>query len=373
MEKVLDLDKWLAVAKKAFLLSGIVEFEFPIRRQGSSEIFYAALERELREAPELQISSYRTVKEGFVKVARPSQIRISMPLLKKAYPDLEDQYRQFQFLREHLAEHRADEFLQKNYLLIVANIREIESVINIFEYLIANKECLHGLRPRELPHSESSKLMGNSGLLLALLRHWLQNESLNWEKIFEQFGLVDQKQEIRFFAPTGIFRGTRFTELHGVIYESQRTLWSFEGLHGAIVIENYETFLTVSEKVEHHLVVWGQGWKVISFAQFLNLLPLQIHYWGDLDSEGLEIFLCLRESCPAIRSLGMHSELLRKYERQIQRLESASAGGRKGSKLVGDNSSEDQLYRSLIESGFRLEQEKIPWLAEPEFDFLSQK
>lgn len=381
MERILNLEKWLLEAKRDFLLHGKVEFKFPLRRRGSSETFYSDLEQELLDHPQLKVTSYRTVKEGYVSVARPSEICFGMSSLLDFDSEILSKRAQFLDLEARLGHFHSSEFVQKNYSLIEANLKELASALNIFEHIVENQENLRGLRPREIAHGESSKLIGKSTLLLALLKHRFEDASLTWETLFELLGLVDQKQEIRFFAPYCRFRASDLKDLHGVVHGSQFNQWTFAGLQGVLIIENYETFLSVAEKAARHLVIWGQGWKVISMVDFLKTLHGPIYYWGDIDSEGLDIFLRLQQSLPSVNSLGMNLQVLCKYEPQVQRLHGGGSMNAISAILNAfvdkrnslNLSPEVELFHLLKEKGLRLEQEKISWQSEPEFQFTIER
>lgn len=385
LNEVINKEKWLLEAKRDYLLFGKEEFNFAVRRRGSNEGFYLALEQELQRWSQLRVTKYRTSREGFVKIARPSEVCFGLGPLIEFDSDIVEKRSQFVDLEARLAKYNAQEFMQTNFVLIESHLSVLVSVLNVFEYLMANKENLKGLRPREVSHGESSKLLGQNALLLALLRLGMGQSGLSWEGIYEKFGIIDQKQEIRFFAPVCYFSDVKLNRLHGIVHGSQTSQWKFIGLEGAIIIENYESFLSVAEKASRHLVIWGQGWKVISMLQFLETLEGPMYYWGDLDTEGLEIFLRLREELPDLKSLGMNLAMLDKYKLQIQRMAGEEGGSplefadidqttnNLGSSIIDSQSEgleERQLYGILKRKCLRLEQEKIAWLSEGEFSFI---
>jgi hypothetical protein len=403
LDTVLDVTKWLDEAKKAFLLQGASEFHFTLRRRGDPETFYRSLEAELRAWPQLKITRFRSVREGYVKIARPSQVSFSLSFLRSMVPgidrDAEIVSKAFSYaITDQSGESlRWPEFWNQNYSLIVGNLDELVPSINIYQHLMTHRNELNGLRPREVSHGESSKLIGKSSLVLALLRWGFNEKALTWEQAFDKFGLIDQKQEIRFFAPKVQFRGVELRELHGIISEVQADHWSFDGVEGMVIIENYESFLSLAEKVQNHLLIWGQGWKIISMSSFLSRFDCSIHYWGDIDSEGLEIFLRLNAVLPKVQPLGMTLELLNMYSAQVQKLTDASSsevnvgtasGSDENSKARSDsdsgarpsspmnflngqvNSKPFELWCYLKTQALRLEQEKLAWFTEPDFAFL---
>lgn len=171
------------------------------------------------------------------------------------------------------------------------------------------------------------------------------------ENFFRRFHLhlEEPSLKIRFLDPA--------LRLHPAV--SQCSVWvsEFQQLHLAgsrvYIIENLTTFLSFPP-VENSLAIWGGGFAVGLLAGAEWLQQKQLFYWGDMDVHGFQILAKIRTYYPAIRSLLMDADTFARF----------SDGGRgegfTAQALDTLTPDEQVLYRVLLHSNERLEQEKLP-------------
>lgn len=121
----------------------------------------------------------------------------------------------------------------------------------------------------------------------------------------------------------------------------------------AIAVENLESFLALGERTDT-IAIWGSGFAVVRLCAWLAHSE-QTWYWGDLDAQGFEILDVLRREAPAVKSVAMHSGVLRAHPNL------ASPGnGAIPRELKHLDRAEWSAYRQVVDGNLRLEQEKLP-------------
>lgn len=130
------------------------------------------------------------------------------------------------------------------------------------------------------------------------------------------------------------------------------------------ITENETNFLAFP-RVDKAIVIFGAGygWDALARSAWLQQCP--IHYWGDIDTNGLAILAQLRARFAHVESLLMDHATLHAHERLWGREDSPRAADT--TRLTAD---ERRLYEDLrdhrIRPGLRLEQEYVGfgWLEE---------
>lgn len=124
------------------------------------------------------------------------------------------------------------------------------------------------------------------------------------------------------------------------------------------VTENETNFLAFPDQ-PGALVIWGRGVAagVLGKARWLH--PCDVHYWGDLDTDGFSILSRLRAGLPNVRSLLMDAATLIEH-RELWGKETSPNRLALTERLHDD---ERALYRDLLQERYgerlRLEQEHI--------------
>ena len=182
---------------------------------------------------------------------------------------------------------------------------------------------------------------------LRLIRHLLGVEDL---------GLVsgDRLIRLRILDPA---LGTGLTDVSTPVAEAA-TLWEATGPHIAVIVENKETFLSLSTPWPGVVAVWGAGYAV----DLLDHLPWlhrcqRILYWGDLDADGFGILHRLRSRFDDVESLMMSPTDVHRWAHL-----GVADPGDSTTALPLLTPAEADARRALLTQGdIRIEQERIPW------------
>ena len=306
----------------------------------------------LRDYPLLKITNYRNIKEGQVKVSRPSELKIDEHCLLHYRPHLKGLKVEVAKWIKCSQELSAEGFVQKNYSQCIKNPRVTSSCFKVFKYLLTRNEKDPNLLPRQLPHSESSKLVGQENLLLRLFSHWRQEEA-NWSQFYKRFGILRRSAEFRIYAPTCSLQNTKTYNFHGLLSFDWYKDFNFSELKQSFIVENRESFDSLCSLAQNTLLIFGSGWKASQLLSFQNILPRPIYYWGDIDKEGYEILAYLKKRINKLKPIFMDKEALNKYRHLSSTKESYFGPFKYIPEL-------QETYEEVCRSGIFIEQEKIP-------------
>lgn len=348
---LLDLESMLESAERDFLLEGKAEFLFPVRRKAGYQDFYEKLERELRNQKVVTIAEYRSVKEGWVRISRPSVLSMDCQTLIRERPHLAVLQREVGRWREEFAGLAADSVIRQAYREVVQNPALTRACFEVFTYLLNHRDEVRGLLPRQVQHSNSTKLIGKEALLLRMFSIW-RGEPASWRQFFRYFELLDRPVEFRFFAPDCLYRQSRLTDFNGLLSEDWAADYQFDGLAGTLIVENLETFYSEAMKSNGRLILWGSGWKAALLRTFHGRLPRPILYWGDIDKEGYEIYGHLKSFIPDLRSILMDRTTIESYLQFSVPRDKFFGPFRSAADL-------QQEYQDVCQRGLCIEQEKI--------------
>jgi hypothetical protein len=356
-ELVFNSERLLDEAEKKYLVKGGNDFCFEIRKKPGVNNFHLLLEEELSRQTIFQVAKMKVVKEGFVKIARPSAVKVTLESLISVRPSLKKLKGIIEEAERNCSYFSFVDFFHKNYSLCKNEQDSILDCVSILDYLIRNSDKILGLLPRQIPHGRSTKILGSSSLCLRMYCYWKTSESLTWDDFFKDFGLVQGNTEFRFFAPSAHWKGKELKDFHGIVSEEIQADWQFE-VTQALIVENYESFLALAKKSKNTLIIWGGGWKAIQLEKIWSYLPKTIYYWGDIDKEGIEIFDLLHsrvdnKPIPILMSM----DTLNKFAHLIQHLPRSEDCQTKEKKLK----TLDDLYSYVVKNRVRVEQEQIPW------------
>ncbi|MGE0529437.1 MAG: hypothetical protein AB7P49_20470, partial [Bdellovibrionales bacterium] len=240
-EAILDLESLLDSAEREMLLEEVTESFFPVRRRGGFVDFYQRLEEELRAQDVLSVVEYRSVKEGFVKVSRPSRLRLAQEDLLRRRPYLQALAREVSLWRRQFADLGAEVAIRRYYRDLTADPGLTRACFEVLRYLLAHRDEVRGLLARQVQHTESTKLIGREPLLLRLFGVW-RGEDATWEQFFRCFELLERPVEFRFYAPICSYQGAKLVDFHGVLTAEMAPRFDFSASAGTLLVENVETF-----------------------------------------------------------------------------------------------------------------------------------
>ena len=348
---MIDFEALLNNAERRLLIEGGDEVLFPVRRRSGISDFYERLEFDLRSQPLFSIAEYRTVKEGFVKVSRPSVLRVNRSLLFRARPHLKGLEREIASWRSSFEPGIIESILSTSYSDCVRDPELTRSCLEVFAYLKSHREQIRGLMARQIQHANSTKLIGREPLLLRIFSLW-RGESTSWPVFFRYFGIASRAVEFRFYAPECFYSGMKLEDLHSLLSSEWCTRYNFKCLGGTLIVENLETFLSEASRSSGYLIVWGGGWRAASLRNLHEVLPRLLRYWGDMDKEGYEIYGYLKDLIPEIQSCLMnHTTLSRNRSLAVKKTPFYGPF-----RSAGELQSE---YQEVCQNGLCIEQEKI--------------
>lgn len=359
-DSVLDFESLLDKASREYLIDGGDEFVFEVRKKKGHDDFYERLDRQLAQQKHLKIKSFRSVKEGKVHMPRPSLLSLQKEDLLNLRPELSEIKRSLDQAESLSRNIDFKEFLGKHYTSVIGAVEVLGPCLEVFNFLTDHREAVAGLLSRQIPHGQSTKIVGKEFLLLLIYRFSLRESSLSWDDFYQDYKILGENSEFRFYAPRALWRGKDVQEIHGVLARELEQPWEFP-LKGTILVENYQSFLSLVPKVHNHLLVWGQGWKAAQVFAVKANLPSPLYYWGDIDREGLEILNAVASKTQEmVKPLLMDMETFLKHKHLAQRLYRKAISVKKMTLLP-------EVYEQVCRESLRIEQEQVEWPNQWEF------
>lgn len=349
------LEGWLDSAQKQYLLQESEFCSVTLRRRPGMADDYQQLESFLRGHPQLVVSNYRRVKEGRVFVSRPSEIRIPWDCLLSYRPALRSLREEFQEWQSQLRRLNLDGFLSANYQLCLRDPLVTRSCLQVFEFLVSSRLDPEApwLLPRQLPHSESTKLIGREALLLKLFGFW-RGEEGSWSMFYRRFRILRRALEFRFYAPQCKVQGHSVRSFHGIVSRDWKADYEFPELVQTLIVENRQTMQALARESQRTLLIFGSGWGVSQIVDLLDALPKPLFYWGDIDKEGFEIVAHLFELGVELQPLMMGQEIYSQYRHMAVKKTAYFGPFKTLPKPL------QETYESVCRNGEMIEQEKLP-------------
>ncbi len=243
------------------------------------------------------------------------------------------------------------ELFKKTPRIILEQDGKWADLLKICTYFIRNPTPNQYVR--NLPIQIHTKFIEQNQGVLKHLLDFLIVESINANEsnFFKRFNLQIEEPSVK----------VRFLDKSISIHSqlSQISVWlsEFKTLNLAceniIVIENLTTFLAFPSKSQT-LALWGGGFAVNLLADIDWLKSKKLYYWGDIDIHGFQILSQFRSHYPKVKSILMDTHTFQKY------YDNAKGGEFKIIELTNLNTNEYEIYETILENNFRLEQEKIP-------------
>jgi hypothetical protein len=361
---LLPIERWLNQASREYLLDGRNEFFFPVTHRESIRSNFAKFEEQIAESGFLRVSNYRKTSEGHVQVSRPSEVALLACDLLKQRPSVPITQRYWDAARKEAQSFDLNGFLREEYNLCLKKAEILPKCVKILEYLRKNREAVKGMYPRQIPHSESTKIIDYEILLLKL--HFFAvrqdtptsadlSEVRSWDVFFQAYGLKRKPYFVQFFASSVSIDDTYLAHNHyGIIDKETCGRFAFPG-QKLLILENEESFYALVGKLPGWTIFLGGG-KAVSLRHFLaKLFQWEVLYWGDIDKDAYEIYSDVVKIFPTAISIFMDEATLTKHLSlawpEYPRREPSKKlipGG-----LCG-------IYERVCKEGIRLEQEKLP-------------
>lgn len=355
---LLDTEKYLDEAEDLYLFKDQEDFYFELRKRPGIEDFYLQIEKEIQQQKLFQVVDYREVRENFAKISRPSRLLLPLLSLLKERPELKLLKEKINFFHQKYQYFFVKDFIKKYKQDCFKNLEMTDQCLDIFQYLISNKEKIEGALVRQIPHGYSTKLIGREKLLLKIFQFWLLSrgevkEATTWKDFFYFFRISKTPTEYRIFAPVLEFQNHSLVRFNGILNLDNRDQYLFKNTPATLIVENWETFYYLSTLNLPCLLLWGAGWKASLMKPFLSGFPGKLFYWGDMDKEGFEIYAFLQAlSHEKIIPLFMDEQTLHKYSYLKQDKEKYFGPFKK----IG---SSQQVYEYVCRNGWQIEQEQL--------------
>jgi hypothetical protein len=273
----------------------------------------------------------------------------------------EKDFKDFVRIKERLSEELPSigGWIVQHPFKLTENTDKWEDIVKVCRYFLEHPRPNCYIRELDIP-VHTKFIEENEAIIKSLLDYLLPPGQVNREAdgFSKRFYLKSPGSMVRFrLLDVSLVEGTCWGITDCSVPVSQ-----FERLdipcRGVIITENLMNFLTLP-LLEKAIGLWGKGFQVSLLKGVRWLADKIIIYWGDIDTHGLRILSELRSIFPRVRSVMMDFETLETYRKHTG-IETTP-----NRKPVEHLASEEQrLYDYLLETGMRLEQEKIDqWYA----------
>jgi len=237
---------------------------------------------------------------------------------------------------------------------VIENHPQWNDLLKVCDYFKANQKP--NLYIRELPIQIHTKFIEhNRGIIKELLdilffEHINQNET-NFEK---RFNLKYAEPTVRFRILDKNISQDFFSEIDDLNIPISQFKKLKLPLKRVFVVENKMNVLAFPI-IDKSIVIFGSGFGIENLKNVEWLKAIKLYYWGDLDAQGFEILSQFRGYFSSVKNILMDKLTFDKYFENDK--------GTPSKILISLNltTEEQQLYESLKENNWRLEQEKIPF------------
>ena len=218
-----------------------------------------------------------------------------------------------------------------------------------------------GLYARQIPLDIHTKFIEeNKAILRILLDHCLPPDKIDaGEKDFlKRFKLRSKPILVRcriLDSELNKKLGLSFTDIAVPVDELSK--WDGDRFLSGVkllIVENEIPFLTLPD-LPNVIAFFGKGFAVETLHKISFFKSFPIYYWGDIDTQGLEILSQFRKSFSQTQSIFMSLEVFDKFKQWC----SVGKERIRGVELKL-TSPEQELFELLHEKSLRLEQERIP-------------
>jgi hypothetical protein len=247
-------------------------------------------------------------------------------------------------------------WLEAHWKWVIEYADDWDGLILVCHYFLQNPRP--NLYIRELPIAVHTKFIEtHQSILRKLLDELMPTSFQQGESEFEKrYGLKYREPLLRFSVLDEAMANTYFSGLN----DMSIPIGAFAALKipvaQVIIVENktaLDLFLTLP-KLPKTMSIFGSGFGVTLLKSVAWLQDTPILYWGDVDAQGFEILAQLRSTFPKTKSFLMNELIFKQYKHFVQN------GTETTLKMLPALTTEEyQLYKQLVETNQRLEQEKI--------------
>ena len=209
---------------------------------------------------------------------------------------------------------------------------------------------------RELPIQVHTKFIeSNKGVIQEILEIIIAKHINVEEKRFEtRFNLKYDEPTIRFRILDDTICSQRFSGIEDLTIPISQFRHINLPIQAVYIVENKISMLTFPA-IDKSIVVWGHGFGVDVMKNVEWLKSKKIYYWGDIDAHGFQILSEIRTHFSHVESFLMDRETFDAYF-----VDEKGTPTRVEKELCLTHE-ENEMFKFLKETNYRLEQEKIPF------------
>lgn len=233
--------------------------------------------------------------------------------------DREDEGRRFESLAAKAlgAEPGLRPFLMRRPSFVLEHADDLDGLLAVCDYFMKHPKTDLFLRQLSIPGVDTKFIEARRGLLAEMLEclapapeGGLEGAGPKKRALERRFGLRYEPPSVRFrlLDPGMALAGLR--DLTVPLPEFQRLDLTLERV---FVVENKVSGLCFPDAPKS-AVIFGMGYGVESLGGVEWLRPLDMRYWGDIDTHGFAILSALRSHFPDLKSLMMDQDTLLKFK-----------------------------------------------------------
>lgn len=357
---IFDSEKYLDRAEKEFLLSQKNIMVYSVRYNKSIRKNYSRFEKAVQNHPTFHIHSYRDKRDGQTRVGWIDKIAITDFKLLKERPHLKKIRELWDQACKNTDLFDVKDFIKTYFAKCLKKPKALVYVVKTIDFLILYQDKLKGLYPRQIPHGQSTKLIGKEPLLLSLYSFYLKEKKLpkpstgmSWEYFYHSFGIKSKPTRFEFLTPKACYDGIELHDLHAFLTDQNISRWSFAKNIKVLIVENEESFFPLREILSDYLIILGSG-RMVAKASFLETVfeNHKMYYWGDIDKDGYEIYQLAHDIFQHIQPVLMDSNTISRYRHLVQRQAPSKPSKNKIAHLQKE-------YEQVCKEGILIEQEQI--------------
>ncbi len=259
------------------------------------------------------------------------------------------------------------DWIYKHAITTIETADQWPKLLSVVNWLKENPRPNIYTRQVDIPRIDTKFIESHKKILTALLDISLHESNIDHSatgtnRFSQRYGFCEKPARVRFrlLDPSinllpGLNQDITITHDAFCLLNNDKRIEN--KIKTVFITENEINFLTFPN-IKNAIVLFGAGYGFENLTNVNWLNPLEIYYWGDIDTHGFAILDQLREKLPQTVSLLMNEETLMSHKlfwgkeskpekRELKRL----------------STEENKLYQQLVNHHFgeklRLEQEKI--------------
>lgn len=243
---------------------------------------------------------------------------------------------------------------------IIQNLAVWDKLLQICDYFVKNPKPNIYIRELSIQGIDTKFIEKNKTILDMLLSNILKQSEFD-HKItkFGNYGF-ERKYGLKYPLPLIRFRILDEDLYINGLSDITLNIEEFKKLNftcnNIFIVENKITTLSFP-KLKNSIVIFGSGYKVGVLKGIFWFANKNIYYWGDIDKDGFAILSQARGYFGQIKSFLMDEKVIELFSHLSVK---DKKNQNKIKKLDNLTNSEQKIYK-ILQDGFRLEQEKIPF------------